>query len=219
MNVKRFETLNEFITTTRSSCVESINCDALSIVPEQYEKVEYILVDPSCSGSGMIKRHDLNDEKQEQNLSARLQKLQGLQAKILKFALQCFPNVKKVAYSTCSIYPEENECVVDEALRELNGSFKLIDLSKRMKNQWNNYGSSDYEWGHKCLYARSDSDLCNGFFIAVFKRDSDIPVPPHRRLCKNPTQALKREAQDKHSDEVTPQQKKKKKPTKELIDQ
>lgn len=69
--------------------------------------VEYIVVDPSCSGSGMQNRLSVtgSDEKD----SDRLQKLGGLQIKILSHAMTNFPNVKRIAYSTCSLYEEENE--------------------------------------------------------------------------------------------------------------
>jgi len=52
IDVKRFDTLCSFIENTQSSCIEAINQDALTLDPQRYSQVEYILVDPSCSGSG-----------------------------------------------------------------------------------------------------------------------------------------------------------------------
>lgn len=52
IDVKRFETLSNQIKKTCSFCVESLNQDALTLDPKQYSHVEYILVDPTCSGSG-----------------------------------------------------------------------------------------------------------------------------------------------------------------------
>ena len=48
------------------TCVESCNQDILSVNPEdpKYSKVEYIIVDPSCSGSGIyIQSHFRKFEK------------------------------------------------------------------------------------------------------------------------------------------------------------
>lgn len=54
IDVKRFETLFRQIKTTHSFCVKPLNQDVLTLDPKQYSHVEYILVDPSCSGSGKI---------------------------------------------------------------------------------------------------------------------------------------------------------------------
>lgn len=48
----RYKTLCEQIKLTNASCVETINKDSLTLEANEYSKVEYILVDPSCSGSG-----------------------------------------------------------------------------------------------------------------------------------------------------------------------
>lgn len=41
----------------------------------------------------------------------RLYKLCGLQFKLLSHAMRDFPSAKKIVYSTCSLYQEENERV------------------------------------------------------------------------------------------------------------
>lgn len=80
--------------------------------PSEYEKVEYILLDPPCSGSGMTSRLNIfGESKRASDDSDRLYQLSGLQAKMLIFALKNFPNAKKLIYSTCSINVEENEQV------------------------------------------------------------------------------------------------------------
>lgn len=54
IDAQRFETLFSRIKKTHSFCVEALNQDALTLDPKQYSHVEYILVDPTCSGSGKI---------------------------------------------------------------------------------------------------------------------------------------------------------------------
>lgn len=76
--------------------------------PSEYSNVEYILLDPPCSGSGMTNRLNIFDTAENDN---RLQSLAYLQGKMLAFAMQNFPNAKKIIYSTCSINVEENEQV------------------------------------------------------------------------------------------------------------
>lgn len=49
---RRFGILREQVEATHSFCVELINQDALTLSAKQYRRAHYILVDPSCSGSG-----------------------------------------------------------------------------------------------------------------------------------------------------------------------
>lgn len=53
----RYQNLCTEIEVTGASCVETVNKDALALKPDEYPNVEYILVDPTCSGSGRILLH------------------------------------------------------------------------------------------------------------------------------------------------------------------
>lgn len=54
---ERFKTLNEMVAKMDCFCVETINADSLQLDETRCPDVEYILVDPSCSGSGTILSH------------------------------------------------------------------------------------------------------------------------------------------------------------------
>lgn len=100
----------------------------------------------------------------------RLEKLAGFQIKILKHALNNFRQAKRVVYSTCSVYKEENEEVVKEVLASCR-NYKLVSAQKLLNGPWQNFGSEEYgNIGKYCLYARPNNDLTNGFFVAVFER-------------------------------------------------
>lgn len=51
-NPKRFETLNRILDGSGATCVQTFNKDVLTCSDKDFPNVEYILVDPSCSGSG-----------------------------------------------------------------------------------------------------------------------------------------------------------------------
>ncbi len=79
-----------------------VEANFLDLDPSQYQDVEHIVLDPSCSGSGMLQRSDTFSGER------RLQSLSFVQAKLFKHALS-FPNLKSMVYSTCSVFKEENE--------------------------------------------------------------------------------------------------------------
>lgn len=110
----------------------------------------------------------------------RLKQLQAFQVFLLRHALLNFPNVKRVVYSTCSINPEENEEVIDEILENVQDAYKLVPINTLLKGDWQNFSSKKYKCLDKCLYAKSDIDLSNDFFVAVFERNFDVPLPAYK---------------------------------------
>lgn len=168
MNTKRYGILVETIEGTKSNIVQTINRDVLEIKDEDVPNVEYVLLDPSCSGSGIANRFANDSHKDKE----RLFRLSGLQFKLLSHAMTAFPNVKRIVYSTCSVYCEENEEVVLACLERI-GNFKLVDIKEKFnENQWKNFGNekSYPNLGSKVLYARTEDDLTNGFFVAILER-------------------------------------------------
>ncbi|XP_052753734.1 28S rRNA (cytosine-C(5))-methyltransferase [Galleria mellonella] len=165
-NEKRYKTLCDFVEKTHSKCVETIHKDSLEIKRGEMDDVEYILLDPSCSGSGMeLCVHNYID-------ATRLSKLTSLQEKFLKHAMNAFPKAKRIVYSTCSLFPEENERVITNVVKTSRAKWRVQDVKELLKGNWNNIGSGMYgSMGTRCLYARPDSDLTIGFFLAVLDRD------------------------------------------------
>ncbi|XP_012251799.2 28S rRNA (cytosine-C(5))-methyltransferase [Athalia rosae] len=180
---RRYETLCSIVETTNSYCVETINADVLTLNENQCPDVEYILVDPSCSGSGMVDRQDI-DFANEKCAPGRLRNLQSFQVLILRHALLHFSKAKRIVYSTCSIYPEENEQVVDDVLSQIENAYRLIPARTLMDDNWSNYSSMEFNCKDNCLYAKSETDLSNGFFVAVFERNFDVPLPEIKRRPK-----------------------------------
>ena len=167
-NAERYKVLCE--NSTEFGVIKTINDDCLSLTEEQVPGVEYILLDPSCSGSGRM--NQLNEEIDE----SRLYKLQGLQYKLLKHALTTFPSATRIVYSTCSLREEENEKVVQDVLRHCP-NFKLVNAGEALGMDWKNFGSSNFKGvGEKCLYARPEVDLTDGMFVAVLERCGDDEV-------------------------------------------
>lgn len=73
-----------------------------------------ILVDPSCSGSGLVRYRPVG----ERYNWSRIGRLAAVQIQLLRHALVAFPRVRRVVYSTCSVLIEENEKVVEALLAD-----------------------------------------------------------------------------------------------------
>uniref|UniRef100_A0A0A1XSZ3 Putative methyltransferase NSUN5 n=1 Tax=Zeugodacus cucurbitae TaxID=28588 RepID=A0A0A1XSZ3_ZEUCU len=166
-NIERYNLLRNMTNLAGCEIVQPINADALTIDSSRCPNVEYILVDPSCSGSGMQNRMSLDPDEKD---PARVKRLAGLQIKMLSHALKSFPNVKRIIYSTCSLFEEENEQVIQRCL-ESNPEFKLLSGKKALRNKWNNIGNTNYKnIGKNCLYTRPDQDHADGIFIAILEK-------------------------------------------------
>ncbi len=116
MDEKRLKLLRNQLKIAGTENVDAQHQDFLKTNPkdEHLSKVKYILLDPTCSGSGMTSRMDdlLDDGKvDKEKLNKRLDALSRFQYAMLSHALS-FPKVKKVSYSTCSVHQKVmNLCV------------------------------------------------------------------------------------------------------------
>lgn len=215
-NQRRYMTLCDQMKVTNSNCVVTLNVDALTLEADEYPDVEYVLVDPTCSGSGILDRQ-LTNENMECS-PQRLRQLQAFQVFLLRHALLNFPNVKRVVYSTCSINPEENEQVIDELLEDVQNAYKLVSIKDMFKENWKNYSSNRYKCSDKCLYANFEVDLCNGFFVAVFERDFDVALPVYKRKGSYASKNVQ-ENGESNSKEVGPVKKRKKRGKRKITKQ
>lgn len=160
LDAKRLSTMSTLLLRAGVTCHQLANQDFLKVDPQgsEYKEVEYILLDPSCSGSGMV---CLRDEVSEPQDEGRLQALATFQQRCLNHALQ-FPQVQRVVYSTCSIHSQENEEVVSACLQQ-NPAFRLVYLLPN----WLERGHEPFT---ECLRASTAKTRTHGFFVAMLER-------------------------------------------------
>ncbi|CAN7986602.1 unnamed protein product [Ixodes hexagonus] len=180
-NEERTQSLKDLVQRAGVSGMCKVRtADFLTIDPEQspYCDAEYILVDPSCTGSGMTNRLEPNPKDEAKNLD-RLRKLRAIQAMLLKHATK-FPRVRRIAYSTCSVHAEENEEVVGEALRFTQGKFQL----EKVLPEFESRGFSQYRFGDCCVRMSPETTFTRGFFLAVFVRVQEEEQEAGRRRAR-----------------------------------
>ncbi|KAJ1608085.1 SUN-like methylase [Cryptosporidium canis] len=136
-------------------------------------KVRTIILDPSCSGSGLP--HHGKVEKE--NIKERLKGLSEFQTKMLVHSLTSFQSVETVCYSTCSVFTEENEQVVFNSMEicknNKNLRFSLDIAIDGWVNPPKSYDNSSLDDIHKkCLFVNTETHNCRGFFLAKFVSNS-----------------------------------------------
>ncbi|NXJ32092.1 NSUN5 methyltransferase, partial [Ciconia maguari] len=164
VDTKRLATMNTMLMRAGVTGFQLAQQDFLTVDPgdPKYGKVTYILLDPSCSGSGMVNRMP----REEAAPSAeRLQALAGFQRKVLSHALS-FPALRRLVYSTCSLHREENEDVVHAVLQERGSAFRLVNAFP----SWPCRGLAAFPGAESCLRASPADTLTHGFFVAVLER-------------------------------------------------
>jgi 16S rRNA (cytosine967-C5)-methyltransferase len=129
-----------------------------------------ILVDAPCSGTGTLARHP---EIRWRLHPGQLAEFHALQISLLKSALERLAPGGRLVYSTCSMEPEENEQVVDEALRATTGSKRNVgnELARGLKGKLIP-GRDEKTLFDRDGYFRTSPDALetDGFFAAIISK-------------------------------------------------
>lgn len=205
-SIVAFEKDNKRVKILRTMCEKAGGLDCITIHhadftttrPGDFPEITGMVVDPSCSGSGIFGRafdeqEEISEEEAREKLVERLEKLSAFQFKIVKHALS-FPNVRKVVYSTCSIHDEENEGVVKRLIEDEDVQKQGWKVSKQadVLPTWPRRGHSEAFEGHQdkeelaagCVRSLPKVDGGIGFFAVCFERgEQPIYKQPSFEYC------------------------------------
>ena len=127
----RFERLKFNIEKQGANIKELINDDGCNLGTRYPETFDKVLLDTPCSGEG---RFLLNESSTYSKWSTKMvNELSALQVKLITSACKALKSGGTLVYSTCTLNKEENEKIVDYAIKNLNMEVAPIDL--KIKNK------------------------------------------------------------------------------------
>ena len=135
-------------------------------VPEGM-KFDRVLADVPCSGFGTLRRNPDLKWKREPQDSVRLNELQS---SILKNLSGFVKEGGILVYSTCTVFREEDEDVIEKFLGE-HHEFRLDRIEKVLPEKCRSFAEEGY---FKTYPPRDEMD---GFFVARLKKDGGREMP------------------------------------------
>jgi len=149
--------------------VHLVELDGTKALPF-HPRFQRILVDAPCSGTGTLARHpEIRYRLKPDNLS----ELHERQVALLRSALERLEPGGRLVYSTCSLEAEENEQVVEKALRALPGVHRIEKatmkrtLAARLRDVANLDSLFDGEGAFRTFPPKHSTD---GFFAVGLER-------------------------------------------------
>lgn len=144
------------------SIIETESFDALKLDESLIEQVDYCLVDPPCSGLGIIRR---SPEIKWNRKKEDMDKLNKLQRKILDNSKEYIKPGGIIIYSTCTFGGKENLDIINEFL-DKNNEFKLVGFENLLSVE---ESLCHPKKGYIQLYPHIHGT--DGFFIAKIQRN------------------------------------------------
>lgn len=153
----RLDLIKEICQRLGIKIVKTIRGDATQPLPfPRGVKFDRILADVPCSGFGTLRRNpDLKWKKGEREI----RRLSGLQLAILSNLASYVKERGVLLYSTCTIFREENEEVVEKFL-EKNSEYHLEAIDKTLPHKFSPFIQNRY------FKSFPPKDGMDGFFVA-----------------------------------------------------
>jgi 16S rRNA (cytosine967-C5)-methyltransferase len=125
------------------------------------EVADKVLLDAPCTSSGTIMK---NQELRWRITEEKVLELQTLQLELLEAAIKLTKKGGRILYTTCSLFKEENEDVVEQILNKYSGVVRLVPLNEPFSPGL--IPGTMRAWPHK--------HKTFGFFYALFEKINSI---------------------------------------------
>lgn len=161
----RCERLKYNVDVQGANIVEIINNRGEKIGEQYKEQFDKVLLDAPCSGEG---RFSSKSVRTYRNWSTRTVKdLSKLQKKLFQSAYTALKPNGMMVYSTCTLNKQENEQVLDWAIKNLH--VKMVDIEVKIQNTMPAFTENVEPSIHKAIRVLPSKDM-EGFFVAKLKK-------------------------------------------------
>lgn len=134
-----------------------------------FETFDRVLLDPACSGLGTLHK---SPEVLSWWTPSHCQRMAASQRNLIISAIKALRPGGVLCYSTCTLTPEENEEIIDLALRELPVELETVSLpSLNLRPGLTKYGGKNYHPSmHMTCRVYPFDNETEGFFIAKLRK-------------------------------------------------
>lgn len=141
-----------------------------SRVKRLYGKMDRVLVDAPCSGTGTYRRNpDLKWRFGEDELT----RINEIQKSVIRSAAKMLKDGGRLVYATCSLLQQENQDVIEEFLQE-NPDFELLDSWEILAAQGVEIPDFQKERFGKYFVMLPHLNQTDGFFGAVLQKKKPV---------------------------------------------
>lgn len=135
-------------------------------------KFDRILMDVPCSGEGTLRSSPKTFQMWNEKV---IGKFSRQQKKFFAFALKCLKPGGTLVYSTCTHAPEENEEVIDFALKNFPVEIETVHLPLKCRRGVTSWGGEkfDGEIARACRIYPQDNDS-EGFFVVKMRLREEV---------------------------------------------
>ena len=164
LNQEKLALIEEISQRLGIKIIKIIKGDAAQSLPISQElRFDRILVDVPCSGFGTLRKNpDLKWRRGEEDIK----RLSKLQLSILRNLSGYLKGKGVLVYSTCTIFHEENEDVVEKVLK-VHPEFQLDRMDKILSPQYYSFTQNGY------FKTFPPKDKMDGFFVARMIKSKD----------------------------------------------
>ncbi len=161
----RYERLKYNIEAQGAKIVEVVNGRGEKIGDNYPETFDKVLLDTPCSGEGRFITNSLATYREWS--PKKVKELSKLQKKLFESAYKALKPNGTLVYSTCTLNEEENELILDWAIKNLN--VKMQDIEIQIKNQEQAFTENVDKTIKKAIRILPSKDT-EGFFVAKLKK-------------------------------------------------